>query len=204
MHIRSAPLRVIIGALALLLMAISVFCSLTLVKNASAKSECGVLILCLTPPDLLPSPTPTSGPMSGSTPTSGPIPGPTPTPGQTSRPTPRPWPTATASVSPTVASTGSLHTPVPSPTSVSPLTGWYFKNQTLGQFGSSEFSQMLVIAVIIFLFLLVSLGIGLFIFRRTLLPSINVKVPSSSTGVWSLTGMPRAFVKGISGRKKKW
>jgi hypothetical protein len=38
---------------------------------------------------------------------------------------------------------------------------------------------MVVIAVILFLFLLFSLGIGLFIFRRMLLPSIDVEVPSN-------------------------
>jgi hypothetical protein len=41
---------------------------------------------------------------------------------------------------------------------------------------------MMVIAVVIFLFLLFSLGVGLFLFRRRLLPSIDVKVPSSGTG----------------------
>jgi len=200
MHVRSASLRVMIGALALLLVASAGFGSLVAVKNASAKSACTVILLCPSPtPSPIPGPTPTSGPIPGPTPTSGPVPGPTPTKSE-----PTPAATAAASVSPTVTSPGISHLPVPSPTSSSTLMGRDDKNQPLGQFGSGTFSQMLTIAVVIFLFLLFSLGIGLFLFRRTLLPSIDMRLPSRGTGSWSLTGVPQAFVRGTTNKKKRW
>ena len=206
MPVRLTALRVIIGgALALLLVTVSGFGSLVLVDNVSAKSECDVILLCPSPTSLpILFPTPTSGAISGPTPTSGPRPAPTSTPSQNSGPIPTTSPIPKATASPTVTSTGTKHTPVPSPTSISPLLGWNNNIQPLGQFGSSGFTQMLVIAVVIFLFLLLSLGIGLFIFRRTLLPSIDVEVPSSGTSSWSLTGVPRAFVKRMSRKKKSW
>src|SRR3984893_14248700 len=82
--------RVIVCVLALLLLMLSAFVSLTAVKNVYAESNC--LILC--PPTPTPSPTPS--------PTPRPTPSPTPRPTPSPTPRPTPSPTANGRVSPTV------------------------------------------------------------------------------------------------------
>jgi hypothetical protein len=207
MPARLISLRVIIATLVLLLIAIPAAGSLGMTKKVYAKSQCIIILFCSTPtPNPTPTPTPTSSPRSESTPTPNPESELTPTPSLTPAPTPTPLlfvsPTATHNVPPKVLSAGNTQTSVPNPTSI-PATGRRNdKNQMLGQFGSSGFLYMLMIALVIFLFLLFSLGIGLFIFRRTLLPPINVKVPSSGVSPWSLTNVPQTFARGMSRKKK--
>jgi hypothetical protein len=49
---------------------------------------------------------------------------------------------------------------------------------------------MVVIVAIAFLGLLLCLGIGMFVFRRMLLPQTNVKLPPSGARPWSRTRVP--------------
>ena len=52
------------------------------------------------------------------------------------------------------------------------------------------FSRVVVIAAITFLGLLLCLGLGMFVFRRMLLPRTNVKLPPSGARPWSRTRVP--------------
>ena len=194
---RLTSLRVIVATLALLLVAISGLVSFVRVNNAYAKSTCGVLFMCPTPtPGQTPEPTPTPDPAPTPTPTLNPTPTPTlgltPTPTPilspttTPRSTPHPVssPTATASVSHTVISKGATPTPNSTPTSIAVTKKESTGNQTPNQLGGNGFSHIVVLVAVIFLCLLLSLGIGLFIFRRMLLPPIDVKVPPSGISSW--------------------
>ncbi len=64
------------------------------------------------------------------------------------------------------------------------------RTQTPSQSGGSGPSRVLVIIAITFLGLLLCLGIGMFVFRRMLLPPINVKRPSRGARPWSRTRVP--------------
>ena len=194
---RLTSLRIIVATLALLLVAISGLVSFVRVNNVYAKSTCGVLFMCPTPtPGQTPKPTPTPMPTPTPTPTLNPTPTPTlgltPTPTPilspttTPRSTPHPVssPTATATVSSTVISKGAMQPPNSTPTSISVTKKGSTRNQTPNQLGGSGFSHIVALVAAIFLCLLLSLGIGLFIFRRMLLPPIDVKVPPSGVSSW--------------------
>ena len=195
---RLTSLRVIVTMLALLLVAIFGFASFVRVNNAYAKSMCGVLFVCPTPtPNPTPTPTPNPTPTPIPNPTPTPIPNPTPTPTLSLTPTPvltqtvtphaTPHPvsspTATASAS-TIISKGAIQTPGSTPTSIAVTKNGSTGNQTQNQLGEGGFSHIVMLIAIIFLCLLLSLGIGLFIFRRMLLPPIDVKIPPSGVSYW--------------------
>jgi hypothetical protein len=200
-HSRKEPVRLIvpiIGVLAFLLLTIMGSVSLVQVKKIYATSECGILFLCPTP---TPRPTPVpSRPTPSPTPVAHPTPSPTPTPSLLPTPhttqIPVPSPTATMSISPTATVTKTLiksaQTPIPSPTDISVTKGGNVSRPAPSQVNSSQvtgskLSSLMVIAVVIFLCLLLSLGIGLFILRRVLLPPLEVKLPPSGATPWSRT-----------------
>ncbi len=196
-----SPLRVVVGILALLLLVISGIGSLAVVKNSYAVSECIVPFPCPSP-TLSPSPSPSQSPTKTSTPRPSPTKTSTPRPSPTSQsilppissPTTGASPSATAIVSPTVTptatSTAVTQTPVASPTSAPAITGGNTGDQTPGQSGGYEISRVAVIVAITLLGLLLCLGIGVFVFRRILLPQTNVKLPPSGARPWSRTRVP--------------
>ena len=207
--VRLTPLRVAIGVLALLLLVISGIGSLAQVKNSYAMSECGILFPCQSP---TPSPSPSSSPTKTSTPspTKTSTPRPSPTPRSTlppvSSPTAGASPSATTNVSPTttttVASIGGAQ-PDASPTSAPPTTGGNPGNQTSNQSGVSGTSRVAMIVALtilgLLLVLLLSLGIGRIVFRRMLLPRINVKLPPSGARPWSRFRVPNPASLGGNG-----
>ncbi len=193
------PLRVVIGVLALLLLVISGMSSLAVVKNSYAVSGCGILLHCQSP---TPSPSPSPSPTKTATPKPSPTKTATPNPSPTSRPTLPPVsspttgasPNATTSISPTAASggtsTGVAQTPGASPTSIPATTRGNTGNQTPSQSGGGGSSRVVVIVAITFLGLLLCLGIGMFVFRRMLLPQTDVKLPPSGARPWARTRVP--------------
>lgn len=199
-HSSKEPARLIfpiIGILAFLLMTIVGSASLVQVKQTYAMSACGVLFLCPTPtPSPIPVSRPTPSPIPVPRPTAPPIPTPSqlPTPSPTPRPVPSPTVTTHVSPTATVANTSikAAQTPVPSPTNISAPNRGGVNRKASDQAASSQvtdggFSSLMVVSVIIFLCLLLSLGIGLFILRRVLLPPIDVKLPPSGATPWSRT-----------------
>lgn len=195
--------RVIIGALALVLIVILELGSLVIVKNVYAESKC-VVLLCPTPtPSPTPFPTPTPPQTIGPTPTPGSAPTASSTPVPTATATTNTSPTAT-SASPTATSTGGTQTPVPSQTSIPATKSENAGDQTPNQLGGGGFSQVMVIVAVVFLGLLLCLGIGLFFLRPMLLPSIDVKSRSREFGSWSLTGIPQVFAKGTPKKKRRY
>ena len=203
--VRLTPLRLAIGVLALLLLVISGIGSLAQVKNSYAMSECGILFPCQSPtPSPSPSPSPTKTSTPSPTKTSTPRPSPTPhsTLPPVSSPTAGASPSATTNVSPTttatVASIGGAQ-PDASPTSAPPTTGGNPGNQTPNQAGVNGSSRVAVIVVLTILVLLLSVGIGRFVFRRMLLPEINVKLPPSGARPWSRIRVPNPASLGGNG-----
>lgn len=190
----------VVGILSILSVAIPGPDFLFQVKVAHAKSQCGILFVCPTPtPNPLPSPTPVGRPQTSPTPVPPPLPSPTSVPksvpGVLPTPVPTPSPTPSPTVSPTVSPTATpvndsikvAQTPVPSPAS-SVTKGGTIGSQTTNRSGGNGFSPLVVIALIIFLCLLLSLGIGWFTLRRALLPSIDIKLPPSGAFPWSPSG----------------
>src|SRR5258706_6698829 len=168
--------RVIVCVLALLLLMLSAFVSLTAVKTVYAESDC--IILC--------PPTPTPGP--------SPSPTPKPTPSPTPRPTPSPTavatltPTANASVSPTatVASTKVVQTTGGNSVNTPPKTQGSSGNQT----ENGGFLRIAVISGIVVLILFFSLLLGWFFVRHALSPPTGGRLSPSGARSWSRFRVP--------------
>ena len=187
-RIRLARPRVIVCVLALLLLMLSAFVSLTAVKNVYAQSDC--FILC--------PPTPTPRPSSSPTPRPSPSPTPRPTPSPTAvatlTPTPSPTavatltPTANARVSPTaaVASTKVVQTPGGNSVNTPPITQRSSGNQT----ENGGFLRIVVIVGIVVPILLLSLVLGLLFVRHALLPPTGRQLPPSGARPWSRFHVP--------------
>ncbi len=156
--------------------------------------------------------TPTPRPTATKQPTPTPTDTPTPTPTDTPTPTPTDTPTPTPTDTPT-ADSGSVTTQklsytvqcpaVPTatvPAGSTPATGSSTSAtapvSTNGNSGSSTpglwGGVMRLAAVIggVFLVLLFALGIGWYVFRRTLMPQQNTKLPPSGARPWSRTRVP--------------
>lgn len=181
---------IIAGILVFSLLLISGIGSFVGVKNAHATSDCGILFACPSP-----TPSPTLSPTPSPTPTKKPTP--TPTTQPTPTPTPRPTPTATATAAPSPTATlpAPTATPIISPTSVPAATRGNPGQRTPGQSGG-DMPVMAVVVAGISLCLLISLAIGWFIFRRALLPTIEMKLPPSGARPWSRTRVPNPGSQG--------
>jgi hypothetical protein len=165
-------LRVTIGILALVLLGIATFSSLTGAKNAYA---CGILFPCQTPtpsPTMVPSPTPT----------------PRPTP--TLMPTPTAAPSPTAIPSPTATAPGITPTASISPTSVPAAVGGNSGSQPPDQGAGGSLFPLIGLGMLIPLVILLGLGIGWLILRRAFLPQARTKLPPSGARPWSRTHVP--------------
>ena len=150
-------------------------------KNVYAASDCGVLILC---------PTATPKPEPSPTATPRPTPTATPKPTPTARPTPTVTPTAQATPTAisTATSTTAAQTPDTHPGNLTPAHP-QGGSQIPGQQGGGG-PYTIVVIVIAFFFLLLCLGAGLLVFRRMLLPQIEVKLPPSGARSWSRFRIP--------------
>lgn len=170
--------RVIIGALALVLLGVAGVSSLTMVTNSDAMPDCGILFPC---------PTPTLAP----TPTAIPTPKPTPTPRPTPSPVPSPTvqvtpsPTAVVPPSPTAIPQGLTPTPHAIPTRVPASVGGQSGKLPPDQGTGNSFLPLMAIGLCICLVLLLVLGIGRFFLRRALLPPMVTKLPPSGARPWS-------------------
>ncbi|HEU5381010.1 MAG TPA: hypothetical protein VFV38_36770 [Ktedonobacteraceae bacterium] len=178
-----AFLRVVVGALALLLLSIAGIHSFSTVQNASAVSACGILFPCSTP---TPGPTPTPKP----TPTPEPTPTPKPTPIPSPTPIPTPVPAPTANASPTATVPISAPTPGTTPTSVQAPAQMNAGQQPPDQGTGKSFFAMAVLGMFVVLIILAGLGSGWLIMRRTFLPLTTVKLPPSGARPWSRIRVP--------------